>query len=199
MSGQFPTSVIISGVEIRSVQSVFNSRSLSGKRQSRLGSGHIWEMEIEIEDMLRDEFAPLWGFVLKQKGSYDTFTIIIPGHQTPRGSWSGAPVYSSTTNDNTIVAGGFTPDDTDVVKAGDFFTFAGITKVYCVTEDADADVSGNANVKFEPPLISTPGGSAAITSSNVAMTVELDENALRFRRTGIIYSGIKLRMTEALV
>lgn len=197
MSGALSTSFIVSSVSITSNQQVYNSRSLSGKRQARLGSQHTFAIEIQFADMLRDEFQQLYAFLLKQKGMYDTFTITIPGHTSPLGTWPGTPAFFSKTNDNTIIGYLFTANQTGAVKAGDFFTIGGNTKVYCVTADGNTNGSGAVSIAFEPALVFTPTLNAALTRTNVSMTVQADENSLSFTRSGLIYTGITLRCTEA--
>lgn len=198
MSGQLSTTFEIGSIELESDQRVFRSRSLSGKRYSRLGEYHLWRLRVSFNAMPTSEARPLMAFLNSQRGGYETFTIIPDGLKTPRGTW-GTITVSSVTDDNTIVMSGFSNNDSNAVKAGDIFTIAGSTKVYMVNADAASDGSGLATVNFDPDLVSTPSGGAAITHTNVAFTVEQDKNTISWKRSGFFYDQFTIELVEALV
>lgn len=196
MSGQLSTTFEHAAFELISDQRSFSSRSLSGKRFSRLGDYHTWRLRMTFNDMTPAEHAVLEAFLVDQDGTNETFTVIPPGKATPRGNWGGTIQYVSNASSTSMVMSGFTLSDSDAVKAGDLFTVAGSTKVYMVTADAAADGSGNATVNFKPRLIATPGASAAITHTNVAFTVFLSKSALSFSRRGYFYKGMTIELEE---
>ena len=198
MSGQLSTTFEIGTIELTSDYAVFRSRSLSGKRFARQGEYHLWRMKVSFNRMTPDELRPLMAFLNSQRGGFETFTIIPDGLKTPRGNW-GTITVSSVTDDNTIVMTGFSNSDSDAVKAGDIFTIAGDTKVYMVNADAASDGSGNATVNFDPDLVATPGGGAAVTHTNVAFTVEQDRNTLSWQRAGLFYDQFTIDLVEAMV
>jgi len=198
MSGQLSTTFEISEVELTSDHKVFNSISLSGKRFARLGEYHQWKMKVSFNIMTPNEMRPLMAFLNSQRGGYETFTFIPPGMSNPRGNW-GTITVSSVTDDNTIVMAGFSNNDSSAVKAGDIFTLAGDTKVYMVNADAASDGSGNATVNFDPDLVTTPSGGAAVTHTGVAFTVQLDKNDISWRRRGYNYESFTINLVEAMV
>ena len=198
MSGQFPTGIEFSSVELDSVETVLTSKSQSGVRQSRLIGGHLWVIQLSTNPMLKSEFNPLYAFMMRQKGAHESFTIELPGHEA-LGAINGTPTWTSTTDDNTIVTSGWANSIADQVKEGDLFTIAGSIKVYMVTADASSDGSGNATLSFYPALRDTPSASAALTFANVNFTVSLDRKTIGYRRSGLMYSLDALELTEALV
>lgn len=121
------------------------------------------------------DFAPLWGFLLAQKGRAESFTYTLPVSIAPaRGTWSGTPVIDggSQTGDS-IDLDGFTLSDTGVAKAGDLIRFANHAKVYIVTADADADGAGAATVAIQPALMASPGDGSAVTVHKAAAGIGL--------------------------
>lgn len=198
MSGQLSTTFEIANIELSSEQRVFRSRSLSGKRFSRLGEYHLWRLKVTFNQLTPNEARPLMAFLNSQRGGYETFTIIPESLKNPRGNW-GTITVSSVTNDSTLVLTGFSLNDSDAVKAGDVFTLAGDTKVYMVNADASSDGSGNATVTFDPELVATPSGGAAVTHTNVAFTVEMDKEVISWRRSGYFYDQFTIDLIEAMV
>lgn len=186
MPGQFPTAIadISEEYELTSNQPVFTSRSQSGRRFSRLGSGHRWEIKLKPADLTVSEYRTLNGFLMKQKGMYSTFTLALPGYAIG-GTVAGSPTVTSVTDDNTVVLGGLNTGDN--VKAGDLLTFAGQTKVYCVTDDA-SESSGAMTINIEPALVATPAATEAVEFNNPLFTVATDDRKIAFTRRGIFYS-----------
>ena len=198
MSGHLSTTFEISRVDIISMQKVFRSRSLSGKRMARLGGYHLWKLRVTFNPMTPSESASLRGFLIDQRGGYETFTFTPPDLANPLGNW-GTITVSSVTDDNTLVMTGFGTNDSDAVKSGDVFTIAGSTKVYMVTADAASDGSGDATVSFQPALVDTPSGGEAVTHTSVLFTVELDRDETSFSRSGYLYNTMTIDLVEALV
>lgn len=199
MSGEFPVTIDPENISLRSTRDSVQSFSLSGKRNSRLIGGHLWRLSVTLPELTRREGQLVYSFLLSQKGTHDTFTILINGFRTPIGSNAGAsPTYSGYTNDNQITAANFGSSVQDCVVAGDIFTFAGDEKVYMITDDADSDGSGNCVLKFEPELIQIPSGGAAITFSDVKMTVSLDRDFPPLVRSGFFCAPYTFNLIEAL-
>jgi hypothetical protein len=68
-------------------------------------------------------------------------------------------------------SGGWTPDITGILKAGDYLGVNGELKL--LTADAASDIFGNALLTFEPPLRASPPDSAALTLSQPAAVFRL--------------------------
>lgn len=127
--------------------------------------------------MLRERFAPLWAFLLAQRGQYETFQIVLPApYGTPRGTWAGSPaVDGGSQTGRSINLDGFSAGAT--IKAGDLFKFANHSKVYIATADAVANGSGQvAGLAIEPALMTSPADGEALTSSSVPFTMALSSD-----------------------
>lgn len=198
MSGNLATTFEQSEVEIISEQRVYHSIALSGRRLARLGEFHRWRLRVRFNPMRRDEIGAIMGFLVGQRGKYETFTFTPAGFGTPVGNWNTTVTVSSVTNDNEIVMAGLATSDSDAVKSGDVFTLAGDTKVYMVTANAASDGSGLATVNFEPSLRITPSGGTAVTHTGVLFTVELDQDNVSFTRGGFLYRPFSIDLVEAL-
>lgn len=172
MSGTWPTAQAPASVKLTSIAPTLVSVAHSLQRQVRSRGGQRWKLDLIYPTMLRADAAPILAFVAAQRGQYETFTITVPGYETPRGTWAGTPLVKGASQTGRSVAlDGFTAGAT--VKAGDLVTFAADAKVYMVTADATADGLGELSLAIEPALVASPADNAAVTSSAVAMTCAL--------------------------
>ena len=190
MSGSLPTLVNPTTVAFHSIQPTRISVAHSLKRQARTNSVQKWALSFGYTVLNRATIMSFYGFLIGQRGQADTFTTVLPGHTTPQGSWAGAPVVGAAAQTGTSIAlTGFTASQTGVAKAGDFLKFAGHTKVYMVTADANSSVSGTATLSIQPALLQSPGAGESITVSNVPFTVALASDNLDGNiQAGPIYS-----------
>ena len=92
MSGTFPTSPAFNSLNVKSVQHTYVSRALSGRRQARQLGGQFWKMTATFPPMTRAQFAPIYAFVVKQRGRYESFTIVPAVISTGQGSPAGTPL-----------------------------------------------------------------------------------------------------------
>ena len=180
MSGTFPSSPAFNSLNISSVQPTFVSRSISGRRQSRQIGGQYFRMRASFPPMTRAEFAPIYAFVMKQRGRYESFTLIPPVLNAGLGSPAGTPlVNGASQTGRTIVTDGWSASIT-IFKAGDYLKFANHDKVYTVTADATSDGSGDSTISIEPALITAPADDSAVTYTSVPFTVALRSGIQEF-------------------
>ena len=180
MSGTFPSSPAFNSLNISSVQPTFVSRSISGRRQSRQIGGQYFRMRASFPPMTRAEFAPIYAFVMKQRGRYESFTLIPPVLNAGLGSPAGTPlVNGASQTGRTIVTDGWSASIT-IFKAGDYLKFANHDKVYTVTADATSDGSGDSTISIEPALVTSPADDSAITYTSVPFTVALRSGIQEF-------------------
>lgn len=190
MSGALPLPILPSQVTLRSVQPTRISMAHSLKRQARTRGAQRWAIRFAWSVINRAAFAPIYAFLLAQRGQADTFTLTVPGHTTPQGTWLGAPVVNGAgQTGQTIAMRGLTASQAAAAKAGDLLKFAGHSKVYMVTADAASDGSGLASVSIVPQLIATIADGEALTTSNVPFTVAMASDNLDSNLTpGVNYS-----------
>jgi len=149
--------------------------------------------------MTRDEFAPIYAFVVSQRGQYETFTYTPPLIGVARGAMGGTPLVNAVhaVGVTSIATDGW-PNSTLVLKAGDFVKFAGHNKVYLVTANATTDGTGAVTLTIEPPLNTALANNEAITVNGVPFTVALVSDVQAFGlEMGPIYS-FSLNMVEVV-
>ena len=180
MSGTFPTSPAFNSLNVKSVQHTYVSRALSGRRQVRQLGGQFWKMTATFPPMTRAQFAPIYAFVVKQRGRYESFTIVPAVVSTGQGSPAGTPlVNGASQTGRSLVTDGWNASIA-IFKAGDFLKIAGNDKVYMCTTDVSSDGSGNATISIEPALVASPADDGAITHSSVSFTVALTSGIQEF-------------------
>ena len=172
MSGAFPTTVALASMTITSVEPTSVSATHSLKRQVRSRGGQRWGLRGSYAPLTRAEAAELFAFSVKQKGQFETFTIVPPTVSTPMGVATGTPqAYGAhVAGDTTITTDGWTISTTGIMKAGDYIKF-GHDKVYMVVADAVSNTGGVATLTIHPALMSALVDHESATVSNVPFTV----------------------------
>jgi len=187
MSGALPTSPAFTDLSISSVVPTIQSRSIAGKRQVRQIGGQYFKLYASFPLMSRSEFAPIYAFIMKQRGSYESFTVVPPVVGSTTGTSLGTPlVNGASQTGRTVVTDGWTGDQTagNLLKAGDYIKFANHTKIYNIVADNASDAGGNSSLTIEPALITSPAENDVITTSSVPFTVYLMGGGLIEYSTG---------------
>tara|TARA_B100001939_G_scaffold342085_1_gene352654 strand:- start:1558 stop:2169 length:612 start_codon:yes stop_codon:yes gene_type:complete len=203
MSGAFPISnSAFSTMGIKSTQNTIISVTDSGKKLSRQIDSQRFGFTASIITAKRsDVYGELMAFIMKQRSAKENFTIIPPELKNARGNVSGTVLVNGahSVGDTTIDIDGMS----GTLKAGDYVSFASHTKVYMVVADATADVSNEATITIEPPLINALANNEAVTYDNVAFTVYLTNDIQEFGAVGATNTGellyeFELDVEEAL-
>ena len=174
MSGALPTSPEFNALSFQDEVNTLISLSDSGRRFARQIDNQRWKFTCRYVNLTRAEFAPIFAFITKQRGSKETFTISPPnlknalGSETTTISVNGA----HTAGDNTIAIDGFNADAAGSLKAGDWISFSSHTKVYQVVSDVTPS-SNAATVSISPPIIEALANNEVVTYDSVAFTVYL--------------------------
>lgn len=195
MSGTYPANPAPSSIKLTAFAPTLVSVAQSLKRQVRSRGAQRWRLDLGYPTMTRDSAAPLLAFVTAQRGQYETFGVVIPGHETPRGSWAGTPLVKGAAQSGRSVAlDGFTAGAT--VKAGDFVQFAADAKVYMVTTDATASGAGELTLAIEPALMASPADNAVVTHTNVTMTCALAADTLEWSVGPGLFHAFSVALVE---
>jgi len=175
MSGALPITPGFSSIDVIPSNMVITEYSESGKVESRNTGGTGLSFKITYGVMNRSMFMPVWAFLLKQKGSFESFTFIDPSTATPQGIATGTPlvVGAHTAGDETIATDGWTASQTGILLAGDVLKFGGHNQVYHLTDDADSDGAGASTLSIYPPLEEALANNESITVNDVPYTVKL--------------------------
>jgi len=174
MSGALPTSPEFNALSFQDEVNTLISVSDSGRRFARQIDNQRWKFTCRYVNLTREEFAPIFAFITKQRGSKETFTITPPNLKNALGSETTTISVngSHTAGDSTIAIDGFNADTAGSLKAGDFLKFASHTKVYQVVSDVTPS-SNAATVTIEPPIIEALADDSTVTYDAVPFTVYL--------------------------
>tara|TARA_B110000967_G_C18858735_1_gene548685 strand:+ start:223 stop:984 length:762 start_codon:yes stop_codon:yes gene_type:complete len=117
-------------VKLASEHKMLNTRTNSGRLISRELSGHKWEIDISYNPMTRDDFEPVYSFLLQKRGSLTPFFVSLPQYRAPRDSTFATFVLNS----------GGTPRTFSMSEAAT----AGATNILIVNSSYDKDTKGKA-------------------------------------------------------
>ncbi|MEO5331314.1 MAG: hypothetical protein H7839_04770 [Magnetococcus sp. YQC-5] len=173
MGGTFPSSPPPSiPIKITSHQPTIVSNSHNLHRSARATGAQRFSIQATWAGLTREQFAPIDAFLMSQGGQAGSFLFKAYGFDAPLGIATGTPVVIGASQVGTsLVTGGWTPSQTNILKAGDIITIAGQTKVYKVVADADSNSSGGATLSILPSLLVSPADAAVISVNSVAFTV----------------------------
>lgn len=201
MSGTLPTTPGFAEAALIYDQPVVISKSESRRRQTRIVAGHLWKIAVSYPPMTRDEFAPIFAFAVSQRGAFDTFTLTLPQHDTPRGTATGTPLVNGAHGRGavSISTDGWTNNITGIMKAGDILKFASHSKVYMITADANSGpTTGPATLLITPPLIESLADNEVITVNDVPFTVGFKNRPQEFKTKNPSISKFALDLEEAI-
>lgn len=166
-----------SSVSLKSVQPTIRDFTNSGRLLARSIASHKWTIDIKYNPMTKEQFDPIYTFLLQRQGAINPFFVSLPQYRVPQSS--NFATYAGSNNleaDVTVTAGstsalieksGYNNNDGSNSKPlpGDLFTISGTNsnhkKAYMVTRvETDADyLSGtvapnNSQVRihFIPPM-----------------------------------------------
>lgn len=190
MSGTFPSSPAPNRIRFGSIQPTRVSVSHSMKRYTRTENAQRWKLSLDFAALERDDLAPIWAFLISQRGQYDTFQYVLPNPlYAPRGAGAvGSPQPSVNGNFGSPVATQtgrqvytkLWQPSTTILKAGDFIKFGSHAKVYMAREDVVSDGSGLALIPIEPALVQAVSDGDVISTHNIQFTVSLQKDGAGF-------------------
>lgn len=219
----FPTVKSPANDNLKSNQPVLMEISGSGKRQSRITAGHLWEYTANYPPMKRATFAPIYAFSAGLRGQ--PFTITIPNLSAPQGAVTGSININGTevAGATSINVEGFVANTADVFKAGDILKTSSHSKVYMVTEDASSgigvllledgvskllledgasylllELNGQATISITPPLIEALTDGVTITYTDVPFTMAFKDDIFEWKTSAPDISSYTINLIEAI-
>jgi len=192
MSGTYPTTPIFSTIGFRSVNYNLSSQSISGRTQVRNIGGQRFEFSAQYTRMTRSEFAPILVFTMAQRGSAETFTIVLPQISSKSGDASGTILVNGAADIGATTVG--VDGVTGTLKAGDMVKFANHSKVYMLT----ADRAGDGNISIQPALRVAVPNNNAVTFDSVPFTVRLNNDVQEFNLGSASLVDYEIDMIEAV-
>lgn len=183
-------------VKLTSEHKINNQRTNSGRLVSRELSGHKWNIDITYNPLTRDEFDPVYSFLLQSRGSMKPFFVSLPQYSTPKdstfASYGDVNAFSPTAltaagNTNMLIEeSGYSVGTHGSPKPGDIFTVSdnghdsNHTKVYQITRvETSADhtdalgATDRLRLHFIPALQRSVSAGANIIFSNPLFRVVL--------------------------
>ena len=144
-------------VTLSSEHKQMNTRTNSGRLISREVTGHKWDIDISYNPMTREQFEPVYSFILQQRGSLYPFYVSLPQYAAPRDSTFATFVASNSMTTKNISQGlagttsliiehaSYDKDTKGQAKPGDIFTITDAsdsnhTKAYQVTRVETDDI-----------------------------------------------------------
>lgn len=186
MSGTFPTANFKS-MNWQSNNNIVTTETLTNKIFSKDIGGHYWSLTLKSTALTRDDFDPIWTFLVQQKGSFDTFTLVPPDIGSTKGTFNNSsgnnlPVATAASVGATSVF--ITPSGSGTLKSGDLIKFNNHDKVYILTGNATLSNSVTAELGIFPALNVALTGSHRMITEDVPIKVRLN-NDVQTYSTGI--------------
>lgn len=188
----YPTDPEFSAVNVESRHANIRSETRSGRTQVRSIGAQRWSFTAKYNDLTRDEFAPVYAYIMATGGGVDAFEIVPPVISDSSGDISGTMLVNGNhlAGDNTISVDGFS----GTIKAGDFVRFSSHTKVYMVTQD----LTGAGTLNISPALISGASDGIVVDYSNVTFTMRVVNDVQKFSLSGYDRYQYEVDMLEVI-
>lgn len=169
----YPTDPEFQSINFRSNSPVTSNTSISGKRTVRSLNSQRWEFSARYDRLTKEEFGPVYAFLISQGGQLGEFSVIPTEISSARGNASGTCTIGVTTNagSSTVVVG-----LTGSLLKGDLIKFSNHTKVYMVTEDR----SGSGTLTIFPSLLQQVTTSDTVIYDDVPVQVRLVNDIQEF-------------------
>jgi len=192
MAGTYPTTPEFQAINLESRHNNVMSETVSGRMQVRTLGGQRWSFTAKYNPMTREEFQPVFAFVMSQQGRFGAFTIVPPVIGSTSGSVTGTLLANGahSAGDSTISVDGIS----GTLKAGDFVKFSGHSKAYMLT----ADRAGAGTMTIEPPLVSSVSDNESIAYTSVPFTMRLANDVQSYNLASNEYYEYELDMIEVL-
>jgi hypothetical protein len=178
---------------------VFSS-PLNGGEQTAELPGARWEAEITWAALTKPEVRRLRAFVIQLKGRAGRFYLHDFSHASPSGIGTGTPrVNGASQTGNSLITDGWTPSETGILKAGDYFALP-TGELKMLTADANSNGSGQATLAFEPPIRTAPTDNHLLTLVRPPCVMRLtDDDQDQFAVSGSLVQDYTLKAVEAFL
>ena len=161
-------------------------------------TGERWRLEVAYPPLTPEQARQVRAFLLALNGPIGTFRAGDVLAAQPTGTALGSPVVAGASQaGKEIATGGWTANQTNLLKAGDYLEID--NRLYMVTNDAAPDGSGNATIDIWPSIRQpAPSNGASITTSNCKTLFRLDGNSVGWVATPDFVYEIAFGAIEAL-
>ena len=115
-------------VQLTSKSPIMKTRTNSGRVVARAVSGQHWELAIAYNPLTREDFEPIYNFLLSQRGGLKPFFVSLPQYRVPQNATFAAyadPANSTPIKVNTV-AGKFIINNSYKINVPGTTVFTGI-------------------------------------------------------------------------
>tara|TARA_R110000782_G_scaffold9198_4_gene29786 strand:+ start:1469 stop:2083 length:615 start_codon:yes stop_codon:yes gene_type:complete len=176
LAGFYPTTTAPASVEVRPITPTLITTTHSGKTRRTGYGGQYYELTLRYAQMSPLQARPIQGFMAAAFGPQLSFEIVLPEI-----SYSASPVPPTgiPRTSSALARGGKTVNLTNcganktVLVGGDFFRFAGHSKVYQATNTCLSNASGAATLYFAGSATSSVSINSNVTITAVPFTMIL--------------------------
>jgi len=176
-----PTSFGASEFTIDLISAVSVSESpFSFAQQVQEHPGEAWEINFVLNLLNRDQAEAYNAFLLSLAGRVGSFTMAIPGSETPRGVATGTPlVKGAGQTGRSLIVDGFTISTTGILKAGDWIQLGtGLsTRLHKVLADVNSNGSGEVTLDLAPKIVTAPADNTTVVVTNAKGLFRLKSNS----------------------
>lgn len=169
-------------VKLSSNEPVIKDKTNSGRHLARAIASHQWKVSISYNPMTREEFEPIYSFLLQKRGGLTPFYVQLPQYRTPQNvtfATYAATSASALEAEESKAAGattlmigktGYNYVTNGTPKPGDMFVVEGVNsnhkKAYMVTRVetyADYQTGTTRPATYQVRIHFTPGLQRAVT------------------------------------
>lgn len=186
-----PTNVGMASIELRARNTVAVSMSpFTYKQQTHSYDGQMWEADVTLPPMNRDDAESWVSFLMSLKGRAGTFLLYDPSAKSARGTATSATVTGSAGDDSLSVV------MTGTLKAGDYIQIGSASDATLHKVLVDQDGDGTLEVW---PKLRKDRASVAVDLTSASGLFRLASNETAWSVDNASFFGISFGATEAIV
>ncbi len=185
-----PTNVGMASIELRARNTVAVSMSpFTYKQQTHSYDGQMWEADITLPPMNRDDAESWVSFLMSLKGRAGTFLLYDPSAKSARGTATSATVTGSAGDDSLTVV------MTGTLKAGDYIQIGSASDATLHKVLVDQDGDGTLEVW---PKLRKDRASVAVDLTSASGLFRLASNETAWSVDNASFFGISFGATEVV-
>ena len=188
-----PTNIGIANIELRTMNAVAVSMSpFTYKQQTHSYDGQMWEADITLPPMNRDDAQAWVAFLMALKGRAGTFLLSDPSSKTlqsPSAPSSATVAGLAGSSDLAVTMSG-------TITAGDYIQIG--TAIDATLHKSLETLTGNGTIEIWPKLRKTRTSSDTVTLTNTAGLFRLSANETSWSVDNASFFGISFGATEVV-
>jgi hypothetical protein len=185
-----PTNVGMASIELRARNTVAVSMSpFTYKQQTHSYDGQMWEADVTLPPMNRDDAESWVSFLMSLKGRAGTFLLYDPSARSARGTATSATVTGSVGDDSLTVV------MTGTLKAGDYIQLGAASDA--TLHKVLVDQNGDGTLEVWPKLRKDRSGVSAVLV-NASGLFRLASNETAWSVDNASFFGISFGATEVI-